>query len=191
MYLGKDTMINWKRVSLISLITLFVIFAVSCNRNDDQIMIHIFAYGNPAIPDSVNWADEDGWEPLLELDLDSSDLLITEDDIVHYDWNSHTLLLDGDSRPPAEDENLDFSAFVLTLGETPIIGGVVLSEISAVRTNIPVIYYSPVIYPEGTELELKLRASTGFNASSLFSKIDPVIAERIRQRMLEIGKLEE
>ena len=141
--------------------------------------------------------DENGWLPLLEIDLSQSDFVIEEDDIVSYDWNQQRIKLNHqlDTQfAQAGITALDFSSFsnnyfVLTLGDTPIVGGGVSYHYSAVGFSIPVLYFSLHNKDEGvTEIVLAQQHYLDSMGTSFFlNELNP----NLRGRLLSIGKLVE
>lgn len=169
---------------------------IGCRRNeatiDAPISIHLFEYNNPAILTPIDKGEENGWKPLLNVDLNQSDVVIREEQIISYDWSSHHILLSSELKEPLQyDEPLpQYAYFVFALGDKPVVGGIILPSFSAVGSQIPVLYFShPLIHPENEGIELHLSEGSYLVADPLFPLDDLDIVEQVKSRLLRIGRL--
>lgn len=159
----------------------------SCGEKPIQepVRFHLFKRDNPAITSPIDRSEEDGWLPLLDVDLSQSDFVIEEDDIVSYDWNEQRIKLNEQINTQfaqaginaLEFTGLSNNYFVLALGDKPIVGGSVSYSYTAVYFRIPVLYFLSDGELQFTEMILGLP--------------DSDLILDVRERMRAIGKLGE
>lgn len=163
----------------------------------EPVRFYLFKHDNPAITSPIDKNEEDGWLPLLDVDLSQSDFVIEEDDIVSYDWNEQRIKLNEQVNTQfarAGTTAWEFSTFsnnyfVLALGDNPIVGGGVSYQLSAVGFRIPVLYFSLHDKDEGvTEMVLAPQHYLRSLETPFFlDDLNP----NLRLRLLSIGKLVE
>jgi hypothetical protein len=194
-----------RRFSFVRQIVIFfgiLLISTSCNHEAEQpVAIHLFKFENTAISVPIDKNDENGWLPLLEVDLNQSDFVINESDISSYDWNSQKISLNDDLTERFEYRTIGdtdivvfaYSYFILALGDEPVVGGIILPEISAVGSRIPVLHIShtiefPEIDFENANLEMVLLQHGYLHVEEESSFIDDQ-NEQLNKRLLEIGTL--
>lgn len=195
----------WHRALCLGL----VLFLISCSPEGQAVQlpqemsgetnmeasfftIHFFRGNNPVIPTDIHFGDENSWRKLLSIDLNKNDLLLTENNIVSYDWVVQKIITTDEFRAQydsGEPHSSDYSWFVIALDGEAVCGGGILPEISTVGAKIPVIYVSSsLLHAEHDNLELLLRPNA-FDKKPLFPVNDPTISERIQQHFSKVGKL--
>ena len=157
--------------------------------------IHVFEPGSLG---TLGYTVESSWPLLQQADLSKSAFVITEDDIVSYGWTHQQLKLTSQLRKKYEVEYMtflaDFSPFVVTIDQQPVFGGMILKQFSPLAVDFPVIYVLNVpTYPEEDLLSIALRSTHDYrrklDAPSSFPSSDSQLAESVRLRFVEIGKL--
>ena len=168
------------------------------NTTDGAFEIHLFkeASVTTSVSSPIEWQNVDGWKPLLEADLSTSDFVITEADIIDYDWNIQKITFRHDMGEHQLGGALfeeEYDYFVIALDKQPIIGGGTMHDMSPVVVRIPVMYVS-TIPPSGIdnlEIYLRLHSWIYLDEEVPFPSDDFEIVERVRQRLRRIGKLSE
>ncbi len=157
--------------------------------------IHVFEPGSLG---TLGYSVESSWPLLQQADLSKSTFVITEDDIVSYDWTHQHLKLSSQLRKKYEAEYLtflaDFSPFVVTIDQQPVLGGMILKQFSPLAVDYPVMYVlNGPAYPEEDELSIALRPIHDYrrklDAPSSFPASDAQLTESVRRHLVEIGKL--
>lgn len=183
----------WQTLRLLFIGLNVAILSIACQQlpASESFTIHLFAEQNPHIPDTVKWGDENSWKPLLDIDLSQSEMTLQEKDMLSYKWASQRIVYESDLREKMT-QKINFSGyFVITLGNAPITSGVVLHQISAAGSRLPTIYYNDTsLQSETAELELDMWPY-GFEDNSPYDMLYPKMTERVKQRMVEIDKLNE
>ena len=174
-----------------------LLLLTSCTESSVQepVRFYLFKHDNPAITSPIDQSEEDGWLPLLDVDLSQSDFVIEDDDIVSYDWNEQRIKLNQQVNSKFEQGGttafdfsffgMDSNYFVLALGERPVVGGVISFPMSAYVPQIPVLYFS---FQNDDLRVTELGLGQYHTEMSVYlEKQEP----DIRRRLLEVGKLDE
>jgi hypothetical protein len=143
---------------------------------------------------------ENDLSSLNQDDLRLADIIVSENDIVSYDWASQKIILKNrDSQPSNSIGSFiqDYSVFIVSFQDEPLFSGLVLYTISPYLPDTPVLYVTPKsMTPEVDGLVVYLRPpynpvfSDG-NAGSPFPGEDTELAERLREHLESVGKLSE
>lgn len=162
--------------------------------------IYVFEYDNLSelgSPETIRAVSENDTSVLNSNDLAEADVIITEDDILTYDWTTQKIVLRDTFRKQytSEDPYLsDFSIFVVSFDGNPLISGRLLITISPVRTETPILYISPpLLAPSEDGLVLYLRPkSMIFQSEGDLETVFPIedhdLAEQIREHLEINGK---
>lgn len=157
--------------------------------------IHIFEPGSLG---TLGYSVASSWPLLQQADLSTSAFVITEDDIVSYDWTHQQLMLTSQLRKKYEVESMtflaDFSPFVVTIDQQPVFGGMILKQFSPLAIDFPVLYVlNGPAHPDEDLLSIALRPTHDYqrklDAPSSFPSSDSQLADSVRQHFVEIGKL--
>lgn len=153
--------------------------------------IHVFTEDNSIIPDTMDPAKEDNWNLLTDIDLSQSDLILSEEDLISYAWEDRIIIFDSDAQYEFEQNVNQTGYFVVTLGGEPIMVGNIRPSYSSLLPRMPLITYSPM-KSSSKSAPLKLLVHSDFpKRTQLYNMFYPDASERIKQRMMEIGKLTE
>ncbi len=134
---------------------------------------------------------------LQEANLDNNAFVITEQDIISYDWDHQILKLDQKLRlryeASAADFLRDFSPFVVTFDGERLFGGMIIQPFSPLALKYPVLYVlNGPQYEPTEELSIALRSTHNhpvkFDTIALFPGNDAT-AKRLRERLMKLGKL--
>ncbi|MGB1250439.1 MAG: hypothetical protein ACPG8W_07385 [Candidatus Promineifilaceae bacterium] len=129
--------------------------------------------------------------------LSNSDLVVTEDHIIHYDWEEQTFLLSEVLMSSYKDSDLRFGGhFTLTLGDMTILTGQAMSMMSPMRVDGPIMYV-PDFFDNDPINGLEIHLADGDDSdhwsnddpSRLFPSDDPKIVEAVYARLEKAGKL--
>jgi len=165
------------------------------NTSDQVFAIYIF---DPGSLGTLGYSVESSWPLLQKVDLNTKTLVITEQDIVSYDWTHQILELNESFRLRYEESAssflADFSPFVVTLADEPVFGGMIIQPFSPLAIDYPVLYVlNDPQYQSSRTLSIALRPvhdyRAKFDAMSPFPGTNPVVNERVRQRLLALDKL--
>lgn len=123
------------------------------------------------------------------LDLNQSLYTITAQEIVAYDWAQQIITLTPTLSTRYADTNNEFlqdsTLFILVFNNQRLFGGRIISEISPLVLNYPVMYVM-----HGTDtLPLMLRPSHRDATTATFPVSDPALAAQVRDYFAQVGKL--
>ena len=112
------------------------------NTEAHSFALHILSVGFDEL--KLGYQARRCWDLLKNIDLNSSSLVITTDDIESYNWANQTLLLTTKAsdrfRIIQGTRNFDHKAFVVTINGERVYGGIFLNRYSAMAIKYPVIY---------------------------------------------------
>jgi hypothetical protein len=162
--------------------------------------IHIFEFDNLnklGPPEIVNAISENDPSVLNSYDLVKADVIITEEDILTYDWTIQEIVLNDSFRERyiSEDTFLsDFSVFIVSFKGKPLFSGKILRTYSPLYLETPILYVSP---PQGASAEdglvVYLRPNSvvfqqGEDLETVFPIKDFFLAEQVRDHLRLSGK---
>lgn len=152
----------------------------------EPFAMHVFTEQNPEIPEGLRLTDGESWKRLIEMDLGQSDLVLTEERLVDYKWDSQRIFFDEDSRHEFEQLMTLNGYFVVTMGDQPVTAGNIRPVFSSFQPEMPILYYMPL---GGVEtLELWMFSSSIYNQQP-YDLLYLQATENVQQRLKEIDKL--
>jgi hypothetical protein len=193
---------------LVSLLLAGLLFIISgCGaKSQDGLVIYVIEAETLLNPSEEIAAafDEDDLSALTNNDLAKADIVITEEDILTYDWKTQKIVLSNTFRKPYTDDSFSsnplsaplspFSAFIVSFNGEPLFSGTVLPIVTATWYETPVLYVDDFsIISDEDGLVLYLRPSTMIigredNLDTVFPIVDQELAEEIRQHFEANGK---
>jgi hypothetical protein len=130
---------------------ILLISLVSCSHatgnvetsDGDSFEIHIGEWNKPVTEANLGYTVESSWSLLIEWYLTDSTFVIDTSDVDNYDWEQHVITL-----TPEASANFYSAfelakyplAFVVTVNDKPMYGGIFLFRQSAMGILFPVIY---------------------------------------------------
>ena len=173
------------------------------SKSEDRFQIYIFEFNEFSKLDDPIFIDAASGNDLSVInndDLGRANLIINEDDILFYNWNTQEIALNDVFREKYLTEQpflSDFSIFILTFQGRPLFSGKILTTMSPLYVESPVLYISsPIGNEEREKLIVYLRPQgtvfrDGSELGVEFPFGDETIREQVRQYLLSIGKLSE
>jgi hypothetical protein len=215
----KNWTLNSSRVMYSLLLYTVLLIGIACTPNDssaltaarpdqqneeqeqDGLEIRVFEFANLSnlgSPETVLAVSQNNLSLLNNDDLAKADIVITEEDILTYDWSTQKLVLDNTFRERygiAGSILSDFSIFIVSFKGKPLFSGMVLPIFSQMRREIPILYVVPPLLESPGEdgLVVYLKPQTLVigqeDEESEFPIVDRELAEQIREHLQMNGKL--
>jgi hypothetical protein len=207
--LDKLTLLNF-RILLINFVAFGILFfASACGsfpdlQPSDKVTnrMEIFIYEDDSHEklgsEKFGFIVNNDLSSLNPSDLETADIVITEDDIVSYDWALQKIVLKNrESRQIDLNGSFisDYSAFIIAFDGKPLFSGLVLLTISPNAIDSPVLYVEPTSFtPDLDGLVVYLRPQYDIIfpdniAESPFPGEDKELAEQLRNHLEAVGKL--
>lgn len=136
------------RARLIIAWTILTVLLVSCS-NQPSYEIHIYMQSQAL--SNMGYQHDQSWRILSGIDLADSTFVINDSDIESYDWSNQRITLTETISSQLETAvggdpsiRLDQGAFVVTLGDARLYGGLFLQPGSARAIDYPAIYVESI-----------------------------------------------
>lgn len=147
-------------------------------------------------PEIVEALSENNLSTLSSNNLIRADMVITEGDIITYDWGSQKIVLRDAFRQRYISRELlwsPFSVFIVLFERKPLFSGKLLWTFSASGSRAPVLYVpSSVMAASGDELTIYVRPHSVIYLEEDMNVVFPIedakLVEQIRAHLEENGK---
>ena len=111
--------------------------------------------------------------------------VLSMDDILTYDWATHTIELEPTTAELLDALELPGRPFVVTVNQTPIYAGAFMAAFFSRSYDGVVILWPPI---DGSRDTLTIQL--GYPGEDFFTGTDPRSDERIREALLQAGRLQ-
>jgi len=167
----------------------------ACSQAEEpKFEIHFYDYGSidSKILERIDSGENDGWRPLMELDLNQSDLVINEQHLVSYNWNLQIIKMTSDLESQLLDRGLwpSFPYFVISYNGDPVVGGILAEAPAARYIAFPTLYISSATVTNHEYVEMNL-AQDRFISDPKFPSENAAVVNEIYQHLESKGLIVE
>lgn len=180
-----------------------LLIGIACSSSEEHGGLQIYVFDNEnrsnlGSPETAQAVSENNLSVLNSDDLATADIIITEEDILTYNWTIQKIVLSDTFREGYMSEEPFLSpgsVFIASFKGRPLFGGTVLTTSSPFRLETPILYVSPPLLEasgaEGLVVYLRPHSVTFLpeDEESVFPIADHELVEQLREHLQSNGKL--